>query len=106
MIRDEALATGRTCIACGDEAVTRVGDYPVCERHRSTVRAPDRDQNWKKNVRGRHARVPMRACARCGNTRNLTRHHDWAGAEPGRPPKVVVLCRECHVALEMELADD
>ncbi len=34
LIRDAALATGKTCIACGQDAVDRVCDYPVCERSR------------------------------------------------------------------------
>lgn len=99
-IRDAALATGQTCIACGADAVARVGPYPVCARHQDTVRAPDPLQPWKDNVRGRHARLRMRACRRCGRRGNLTRHHDWTAGEPGRPPKPVVLCRKCHVEAE------
>lgn len=101
LIRDAALATGKTCIACGSDAVARVGQYPVCERHRDTVHAPDSRRHWKDNVRGRHRRVRLRVCQRCGRTRNLTRHHDWTDGESGRPPKPVVLCRQCHVDAEM-----
>lgn len=57
LTRDAALATGKTCIACGAESVARVGDYPGCERHRSTVSPPDPRQRWKKNVRDRHGRI-------------------------------------------------
>src|SRR5436309_5400448 len=97
MIRDVALTTGRTCIACGRDAIKRVGNYPVCPRHQTTVQAPDPNQKWKNNVRTRHARrIFARACAWCGRRRGLTRHHDWAAGSRGRPPRPVVLCRRCH----------
>ena len=98
VIRDVALAFGKTCIACGREAVSRVGNYPVCARHRSTVTTPHPNWKWKKNVRTRHARrISARACAWCGRRRGLTRHHDWSRGRWGRPPRPVVLCRRCHV---------
>ena len=97
LIRDVALAFGKTCIACGRQAVSSVGNYPVCVRHRTTVRAPDPNWKWKNNVRTRHARrMGARACAWCGRRRGLTRHHDWAAGSRGRPPRPVVLCRRCH----------
>ena len=97
LIRDVALAFGKTCIACGREAVSSVGNYPVCVRHRTTVKSPDPNRKWKNNVRARHARrIGARACAWCGRRRGLTRHHDWSTGRWGRPPKPVVLCRRCH----------
>jgi len=97
LIRDVALAFGKTCIACGREAVSSVGNYPVCVRHRTTVKAPDPNWKWKNNVRTRHARrIGARACAWCGRRRGLTRHHDWSTGWWGRPPKPTVLCRRCH----------
>jgi hypothetical protein len=97
LIRDVALAFGKTCIACGREAVGSVGNYPVCVRHRITVEPPDPNGKWKKNVRTRHARrIGARVCAWCGRRRGLTRHHDWSTGRWGRPPKPVVLCRRCH----------
>jgi hypothetical protein len=76
MLRDVALATGKTCTACGAEAVTPVG----------------------------HRRIRRRICVRCGRKRGLTRHHDWSTGEPGRPPRPIVLCRKCHDAVEREQA--
>jgi len=104
LIRDAALATGRTCIACGAEAITRVGDYPVCERHRPTVFPPDPRQRWKKNVRDHHRRIRTRGqtCQRCGRKGNLTRHHDWANGTPGHPPRPVILCKRCHACVDKE----
>jgi hypothetical protein len=64
LIRDVALAFGKTCIACGREAVSRVGSYPVCVRHRTTVELPDPNWKWKKNVRTRHADGSAREPAR------------------------------------------
>lgn len=97
LIRDVALASGKTCIACGREAVSSVGNYPVCVRHRTTVKSPDASWKWKNNVRTRHARrMGARACAWCGRRRGLTRHHDWSTGRWGRPPRPVVLCRRCH----------
>lgn len=102
LIRDAALATGKTCIACGTNAVTRVGAYPVCERHRDTVSSPHPDQRWKKNVRCHHQRIRMqgKVCQRCGRRDNLTRHHDWADGTPGHPPRPVILCKRCHASIE------
>ena len=97
LIRDVALAFGKTCIACGREAVSSLGNYPVCVRHRTTVKSPDPNWKWKNNVRTRHARrIFARACAWCGRRRGLTRHHDWAAGSRGLPPRPVVLCRRCH----------
>ncbi len=97
LIRDVALAFGKTCIACGREAVSSVGNYPVCVRHRTTVKSPDPNWKWKNNVRTRHARrIFARACVWCGRRRGLTRHHDWTAGCRGRPPRPVVLCRRCH----------
>ena len=105
LIRDAALVTGKTCIACGATAVTRVGDYPVCERHRHSVSPPDPDQRWKSNVRGRHQRIRTRGkvCQRCGRKDSLTRHHDWAGGTPGHPPRPIILCKRCHAGVEKDL---
>lgn len=102
LIRDAALATGKTCIACGATAVTRVGAYPVCEHHRHTVSPPDPDQRWKRNVRNRHQGIRTRgkACQLCGRKDNLTRHHDWSGGVPGRPPSPIILCKRCHANVE------
>lgn len=102
LIRDEALATGKTCISCGAKADTRVGDYPVCSRHRHTVHPPDPRQRWKKNVRDHHQRIETRGkiCQRCGRTDNLTRHHDWASGTPGHPPRPVILCKRCHTRVD------
>jgi hypothetical protein len=97
LIRDFALATGSTCIACGRDAMSNVGRYPVCPRHEKTVQAPHPNWKWKNNVRTRHARrMGARACAWCGRRRGLTRHHDWSKGRWGHPPKPVVLCRRCH----------
>jgi len=108
LIRDVALATGKTCIACGANAVTQVGDYPVCERHRHTVHPPDPRQRWKKNVRDRHGRFRTRGkvCQRCGRKGNLTRHHDWADGTPGHPPRPVILCKRCHSSADKEVSGD
>jgi len=95
--RDRALATGKTCLACGREATGRVGDYPVCARHQGTVLAPDPEQRWKRNVRGHHKQIRMDACEWCGARTHLTRHHDWAKGIKGQPPKPTILCRRCHV---------
>ena len=104
LIRDVALATGKTCIACGAQAVTRVGDYLTCERHRRTVHAPDPRQRWKKNVRDRHQRIRTRGkvCQQCGRKGNLTRHHDWASGTPGHPPRPVILCKRCHASVQQD----
>lgn len=97
LIRDLALARGSTCIACGRDAMSNVGKYPVCPRHEKTVQAPHPNWKWKNNVRTRHARrMGARACAWCGRRRGLTRHHDWSKGRWGHPPKPVVLCRRCH----------
>ena len=97
IIRNDALATGRTCIACGRAAPGRVGNYPVCPRHQMTVKARDHNWKWKNNVRTRHARhIHARACAWCRRRRGLTRHHDWSKGSFGHPPRPVVLCRRCH----------
>jgi hypothetical protein len=97
LIRDLALATGSTCIACGRDAMSNVGKYPVCPRHEKTVQAPHPNWKWKNNVRTRHARrMGARACAWCGRRRGLTRHHDWSKGGWGHPPRPVVLCRRCH----------
>jgi hypothetical protein len=102
LTRDAALLSGKTCIACGAPAVSRVGEYPVCPRHCQTVSAPAPDQRWKKNVRDRHQRIPTRgsACGVCGRRDNLTRHHDWAGGAPGHPPRPIILCKGCHTLVE------
>src|SRR6266545_3788084 len=102
LIRDVALTTGKTCIACGAEAVARIGDYPVCERHRRTVSPPDPRQRWKKNVRDHHRRIGTRGkvCQRCGRKDSLTRHHDWASGTLGQPPRPVILCKRCHASVE------
>lgn len=97
LIRDAALASGKTCIACGQRAANKVGTYPVCALHRETVRARDANWKWKKNVRTRHARrILSRRCAWCGRRRNLNRHHEWTRGSWGHPPRPVVLCRRCH----------
>ncbi len=97
LIRNFALATGSTCIACGRDAMSNVGRYPVCPRHEKTVQAPHPNWKWKNNVRTRHGRrIGARACAWCGRRRGLTRHHDWSTGRCGHPPKPVVLCRRCH----------
>jgi hypothetical protein len=94
MIRDTAIATGRTCIACGDLGGGVRRPVSACERHQHTVEAPHPNQRWKKNVRDHHQRIRIRICVRCGRKRGLTRHHDWSTGEPGRTPKPVVLCRK------------
>ena len=96
LIRDAALDSGKTCIACGRDAVGKVGDYPVCILHQTTVTPPDPLQHWKRNVRNRHGRIPRRACQLCGRRRGLTHHHEWKGGEPGHPPRPIILCRRCH----------
>ena len=100
MIRDSSLATGRTCIACGRDALAKVGGYAVCARHQATVLAPGPEQQWKKNVRSRHKRIPMRACQWCGGLNHLTRHHDWMTGTRGQPPRPLILCRRCHAIAE------
>ena len=104
LIRDAALATGGSCIACGGDAVAKVGAYPVCERHECTVSAPHSNQRWKRNVRGHSRRIRMRQCGSCGGRNHLTRHHDWPSGARGRPPRPIVVCRRCHATLEKTLA--
>jgi len=96
LIRDAALASGKTCIACGRDAVAKVGNYPVCAAHQVSVAQPDPDRDWKRNVRARHKRIAMRACKWCGRRDRLSRHHEWKSGTKGQPPRPVVLCGLCH----------
>ena len=97
LIRDLAVASGSTCIACGRDAVSSVGQYPVCRLHEKTVQARDSNWKWKNNVRHRHARtIWSPECAWCGRRRGLTRHHDWSKGGWGDPPRPTVLCGRCH----------
>ena len=103
LIRDAALATGTSCIACGLDAVAKLGKYPVCVRHQRTVTQPAPDQHWKANVRAHHKRIPMRACQWCGSRKRLSRHHEWKTGWKGQPPRPIVLCGLCHAVADGRL---